>query len=237
LAAAAVAGTTSDPLAVGTKLTVQASVSPGATSPTGEHTAAGVPGSPLVLIAQLASIAVAVPAFSHTAVHTTGAPTTPGVGEQLTVLTMSGVPGATTGGATATEVVPALFPVAPAGSLPAAVALSTTTGPDAGAGNSTLQPSDAPAATSTGTLAFGHTTLAPAGSDPALLTWQVAPVAVAAPTFVHVTAHATSEPATAGFGVHATVLTMSGCAVTTTVATAVSHAVGVTVEQIWYGTV
>ena len=104
--------------------------------------------------------------------------------------------------------------------------------PNAGAVKITLQPSEPPAATSTGAVAFGQTTEAPTGNDGALLTWQVAPIAVAEPMLVHVTAQETTAPTVAGFGVQATLLTMSGCAPTVTVAIAVSHDAGVAVEQI-----
>ena len=169
LLAVVVAGIVSVPAAVGVKLTVQASVPPGATLPLGEHTGTGVPGSPLVLIEHVAAVAVTVPMFSQIAVQVTGAPTTPGVGEHETVLTMSGVFGA--GGATIVTVsLPLLLPVAVAGSFVAPVVELTVTVPGAAAVKITLQPSDPPATTSTGAVAFGHTTVAPAGNNAALLT-------------------------------------------------------------------
>jgi hypothetical protein len=54
---------------------------------------------------------------------------------------------------------------------------------------------------------------------------------------LHVTAQLTVAPTVAELGVQVTVLLMSGCAPTTTVAVALSQAVGVAVEQIRYGTV
>lgn len=128
LLAAVVAGTKSVPAATGVKLTVQPRVPFGATLLTGEHTGVGAPGRPLVLIEQVALVAVAVPMLVQTAVQVTGAPTMPGVGEQLTVLTMSGVFGF--GAATmVTVVVPGLLPVAAGGSLIALVLLLTMTAP------------------------------------------------------------------------------------------------------------
>lgn len=99
LLAVVVAGTVTFPGTVGVKLTVQPSAPPGATLPGAEHVATGVPGSAAVLTEHVATVAVDVPTFLHNAVQTTGAPTIPGVGEQLTVLTMSGV-FPVTGGAT-----------------------------------------------------------------------------------------------------------------------------------------
>jgi len=128
LVAVVVAGTKSVPAATGVKLTEQASVPFGGTLLEGEHTGTGVPGRPAVLIEQVPLVAVAVPILVQTAVQVTGAPTTPGVGEQLTVLTMSGVFGF--GAATTdTLVVRGLLPVAAGGSLAAAVLLLTTTTP------------------------------------------------------------------------------------------------------------
>ena len=62
-------------------------------------------------------------------------------------------------------------------------------------------------------------------------------MAVPLPMLLQVTAQVTVAPTEAGFGVHATVLLMSGSAPTTTVAVAVSQAAGVAVAQILYGTV
>lgn len=128
LLAAVVAGTRSVPAATGMKLTEHANVPFGGTLLAGEQTGAGVPGSPVVLIVQVPLIAVAVPILVQTAVQVTGAPTMPGVGEQLTVLTISGVFGL--GAATmVTVVVPGLLAVAAGGSLAALVLLLTTTAP------------------------------------------------------------------------------------------------------------
>lgn len=229
-----VAGTVIDPVAVGVKLTVHASVPPGATFALGEQFATGEPGSPLVLIEHVADVAVTVPTFSQIAVQLIGEPTTPGVGVQLTVLTMSEPFGAVV---IVTVSVPLLLPNALGGSFVAPVVEFTVTVPGTVAVKITLQPRLPPAATSTGTVAFGHTTVAPAGKLAAFVTLHVAPSAVAEPTLVQVTAHETVAPTVAGSGVQATVLAMSACVPTVTVAVALSHAVGTTVEQIVYGIV
>lgn len=225
LVALVVAGTVIDPVAVGVKLTVHASVPPGATFALGEQLATGDPGSPLVLIEQLAAVAVTVPTFSQIAVQLIGEPTTPGVGVQLTVLTMSDPLGCAT---IATVSVPLLLPNAPDGSFVALVVEFTVTVPATVAVKMTLQPKLLPDTTSTGTVAFGHTTVAPAGKLAAFVTLHVAPSAVAEPTFVQVTAHETVAPTVAGSGVQTTVLAMSAWVPTVTVAVALSQAAGLT---------
>ena len=234
LLALVVAGTVIDPATVGVKLTVHASVPPGATFALGEQLATGAPGNPLVLIEQLAAVAVTVPTFSQIAVQVIGEPTTPGVGVQLTVLTMSDPVGCAM---IATVSVPLLLPNAPDGSFVAPVVEFTVTVPGAVAVKITLQPRLLPAATSTGAVAFGHTTVAPAGKLAAFVTEHVAPSAVTVLTLVQVTAQETVAPTVAGSGVQTTVLAMSACVPTVTVAVALSHAVGTAVEQIVYGTV
>jgi len=209
-----VAGTVIDPVAVGVKLTVHASVPPGATFALGEQLATGDPGSPLVLIEQLAAVAVTVPTFSQIAVQLIGEPTTPGVGVQLTVLTMSDPLGCAT---IVTVSVPLLLPNAPDGSFVALVVEFTVTVPATVAVKMTLQPKLLPATTSTGTVAFGHTTVAPAGKLAAFVTLHVAPSAVTVLTFVQVTAHETVAPTVAGSGVQTTVLAMSAASATVTV--------------------
>jgi len=173
------------------------------------HVGTGVPGNPLVSIEQVPPVAVSAPTFWHTAAQVTGSPTVPGVGEQLMVLTMSGVVGAPL---MVTCALLGLLPSSAAGSLVAAVVAATVTGPLAGAVKMMLQPNSAPGARSTPTPAFGHTMLAPAGTFTELTEsyLHVAPRAVLAPTFVHVTAHDTVAPATALLGSHVTALAMSG---------------------------
>ncbi|MCC7069543.1 MAG: hypothetical protein IT523_13995, partial [Burkholderiales bacterium] len=216
-----VAGTVTGVATVGVNVTVQPSVPPGTTDPLGEQLAVGAPGRPLVSMEHVAAVAVTAPAFVQIAVQVTGEPTVPGDGVQLTVLTMSAVLGAAT---ICTFVVPLLLPVAAAGSLLAAVVEFTVTVPAVGELNSTLQPSVAPGATSTGFAAFGQTTVAPAGNDAALLTWQVAPSAATGPMLVQVTAHETVAPTFAGLGVQATVLVMSGVLSSVTVTVLVQRA-------------
>ena len=214
LLALVVAGTVIDPATVGVKLTVHASVPPGATFALGEQLATGAPGNPLVLIEQLAAVAVTVPTFSQIAVQVIGEPTTPGVGVQLTVLTMSDPVG---GAMIATVSVPLLLPNAPDGSFVAPVVEFTVTVPGAVAVKITLQPRLLPAATSTGAVAFGHTPVAPAGKLAAFVTEHVAPSAVTVLTLVQVTAQETVAPTVAGSGVQTTVLAMSAASATVTV--------------------
>ena len=229
LLALVVAGTVIDPVTVGVKLTVHPSVPPGATFALGEQLATGAPGKPLVLIEQVAAVAVAVPTFSQIAVQVIGEPTTPGVGVQLTVLTMSEPVGCAM---IATVSLPLLLPNALGGSFVAPVVEFTVTVPTLVAVKITLQPRLLPAATSTGTVAFGQTTVAPVGKLAAFVTLHVAPIAGAEPTFVHVTAHDTAAPTVAGSGVQTTVLAISAWVPTTTVAVALSHAAATAVEQI-----
>ena len=165
-----------------------------------------------MLIEQLAAVAVTVPTFSQIAVQLIGEPTT-GVGVQLTVLTMSDPLGCAT---IATVSVPLLLPNAPDGSFVALVVEFTVTVPATVAVKMTLQPKLLPATTSTGTVAFGHTTVAPAGKLAAFVTLHVAPSAVTVPTLVQVTAR-TVAPTVAGSGVQTTVLAMSAASATVTV--------------------
>lgn len=170
LVAALVASTGRVPAAVGTKLTVQASVPAGARLAAGEHTGTGLPGRLAALVMeQLALVAVLVPTFSQTAVQTTRPPMMPGFGEQVTVLTMSGVFGVPGGATMVTVSLPGLLAKAVAGSLLAAVVLVicwVNGVAPGGAVNTTVQPSAPPAARFTPTEAFGQFTTAPGGNAP-----------------------------------------------------------------------